>query len=656
MATELDTLLVKIEANTSSLRGELAKATSAMAKSMQAMAKESEKLNAALDRIGNKIKASIVGAISGISVGRIARFAGETVEWADALKTTADRIGLNTDQLQELQAAGRDVGLGIAEVTKGLENFSGRLADALSGKGEGAALLKTLGITARETLPALQQIADKIREFDRPSQIAIARTLFGEADALKFLDLLTRGSAGIEQMMRGARETGRVIDRELIAKAAELNQEWQRVGDVGMAAARRQTLEIVTGLTDILRLAKDIGPAVDEWTTRLTRFNPIVQGFKALFDAQGDIRKKMAEQTGGIGRVAQRAVPGLQQAVTTGSRRINLDTAAASAMEGFDKQIAKLRIEAAALLNELNFGPAAAAFKKLTAEFEAGTGKIKPTKKQIEDFNEALRLKMAREGLVALDQMRAQEIATAEAARLEALGQREAAEAVRIKFELTRRFGPEFAAQQEGWINQMARYKVATDDANQRLADIRQTIEGQLTNAVSGLGDAFGKFFESNKAGWDAMRNWASQTLNAIANEILRLTVVQPIAKGVSGLLGGAGGAGGNGWLELLKGLPLIGGLFAEGGRPPLGVPSIVGERGPELFVPDVAGTIIPNRAIAGGTVHLHGAPDSTVRLAQVEAMLQQLGHRVTMVDRSVEPRAINATVDARRRGGIAAF
>jgi hypothetical protein len=33
---------------------------------------------------------------------------------------------------------------------------------------------------------------------------------------------------------------------------------------------------------------------------------------------------------------------------------------------------------------------------------------------------------------------------------------------------------------------------------------------------------------------------------------------------------------------------------FAEGGRPPLGQMSIVGEEGPELFIPDTAGTIIP--------------------------------------------------------------
>ena len=34
---------------------------------------------------------------------------------------------------------------------------------------------------------------------------------------------------------------------------------------------------------------------------------------------------------------------------------------------------------------------------------------------------------------------------------------------------------------------------------------------------------------------------------------------------------------------------------FAEGGRPPVGQPSIVGEKGAELFVPDQAGTIVPN-------------------------------------------------------------
>ncbi len=48
--------------------------------------------------------------------------------------------------------------------------------------------------------------------------------------------------------------------------------------------------------------------------------------------------------------------------------------------------------------------------------------------------------------------------------------------------------------------------------------------------------------------------------------------------------------------------LGMMGGTFANGGQPPLGKVSLVGERGPELFVPNQLGTVIPNHAL-GGTV-----------------------------------------------------
>ena len=48
------------------------------------------------------------------------------------------------------------------------------------------------------------------------------------------------------------------------------------------------------------------------------------------------------------------------------------------------------------------------------------------------------------------------------------------------------------------------------------------------------------------------------------------------------------------------RGLSFIGSFlgFADGGRPPVGRPSIVGEKGAELFVPDQAGTIVPNNQL----------------------------------------------------------
>lgn len=58
---------------------------------------------------------------------------------------------------------------------------------------------------------------------------------------------------------------------------------------------------------------------------------------------------------------------------------------------------------------------------------------------------------------------------------------------------------------------------------------------------------------------------------------------------------------GGFGFMNDAGGMEVRGSLgFANGGEPPVGKASIVGERGPELFVPRTAGTIIPNHALAG--------------------------------------------------------
>ena len=84
------------------------------------------------------------------------------------------------------------------------------------------------------------------------------------------------------------------------------------------------------------------------------------------------------------------------------------------------------------------------------------------------------------------------------------------------------------------------------------------------------------------------------------------------IAKSLAGLFGGGGGiVGGNtygaaassstfnaGTSTAFGGMSIPG--FAAGGNPPVGKTSLVGEKGPELFVPSAAGTIIPAGPTAG--------------------------------------------------------
>jgi len=64
------------------------------------------------------------------------------------------------------------------------------------------------------------------------------------------------------------------------------------------------------------------------------------------------------------------------------------------------------------------------------------------------------------------------------------------------------------------------------------------------------------------------------------------------------GIFGGSGGVSATAGAYSIENNPFIG-MYADGGDPPVGKPSIVGERGAELFVPRTAGTIIPNNTLS---------------------------------------------------------
>jgi lambda family phage tail tape measure protein len=106
----------------------------------------------------------------------------------------------------------------------------------------------------------------------------------------------------------------------------------------------------------------------------------------------------------------------------------------------------------------------------------------------------------------------------------------------------------------------------------------------QAQNFTKGFEDAIVKFVQTGKLSFKDLANTMIAELAKIGAQ-----------KMLAGLFGGGGGGG------LLGGIGKLFG-FANGGYPPLNQPSIVGERGPELFVPQSAGKIIPNHALGGGT------------------------------------------------------
>ena len=108
---------------------------------------------------------------------------------------------------------------------------------------------------------------------------------------------------------------------------------------------------------------------------------------------------------------------------------------------------------------------------------------------------------------------------------------------------------------------------------------IKDAFEQIGDSIATGVSDALVGAIQGTKSLGEA----AKSILNDIASQLLRL--------GINTLLGSVFG----GPFAKLPG-------FAKGGRPPVGKPSIVGERGPELFVPTSSGTIIPNSEMGGTT------------------------------------------------------
>ena len=123
-----------------------------------------------------------------------------------------------------------------------------------------------------------------------------------------------------------------------------------------------------------------------------------------------------------------------------------------------------------------------------------------------------------------------------------------------------------------------------------RLQEQSKALYERITKTIEdGLVDGIMSAVEGTKS--------LSESLSGVLRQLARMFLSQGI---------GSFGKDGN------KGTGLLGVLgFADGGRPPVGRPSIVGERGPELFVPRSSGTIIPNHAL-GGSATVNVAVDAS--------------------------------------------
>jgi len=122
----------------------------------------------------------------------------------------------------------------------------------------------------------------------------------------------------------------------------------------------------------------------------------------------------------------------------------------------------------------------------------------------------------------------------------------------------------------------------------QRLRDMNQAV-------YSNMGSAIDNFVRTGKLSFKSLAVSIIQDLIAIAMKAQMLAMFRGFNFFGGGTTSGAVNVGSVTGSDMMQ-------AFADGGEPPVGQPSLVGEKGPELFIPHTAGTIIPNDKLAMGS------------------------------------------------------
>ncbi|BAQ93292.1 phage tail tape measure protein [uncultured Mediterranean phage uvMED] len=126
----------------------------------------------------------------------------------------------------------------------------------------------------------------------------------------------------------------------------------------------------------------------------------------------------------------------------------------------------------------------------------------------------------------------------------------------------------------------------------------------QIIELSTQIGDAFSESFkgiiDGSMSAREALANLFQRTADHfldMATKIIAYQIkMQALNIGLN-LFGGGAGGGGGGGLNIAG----IDAYMADGGSAKAGGSYIVGERGPELFVPNTSGTVVPNNQLGGG-------------------------------------------------------
>ena len=267
-----------------------------------------------------------------------------SLEFADAIGKTADKLGISTDALQEYRFAAEQTGVAQSALDIGIQRFTRRLGEAQEGTGVLAKVLEGLNINLKDnegrwksTDKVLGEYANAIKDADNSQQQLLLTFKAFDTEGAALVNLFRQGEEGIRRFRSQARSLGIVMSEDLIRNAEKASDDLNILSKV-----------IKINLTEALvALAPHLSSAAQGIVTLATGFS----SFLNSFDESASVR--IVENIGRIRKEIELAELSVERAKAREEEggfdffglKQSSETAQASLDELFDKLLeAELRL------------------------------------------------------------------------------------------------------------------------------------------------------------------------------------------------------------------------------------------------------------------------------------------------------------------------
>jgi hypothetical protein len=286
-------------------------------------AKKAQRDLAGLNKSISSLKAGLAGFASAFTVGFLAKHIADALEYAGSLAEVAQQLGVTTKQLQVYRFAAGQVGVSQEQLEVGLKKLNITLGQAKLGaegpKKAFAELSKLIGqdivASSKQGGDALPKVADALAKVeDRSKRAAVEVAIMGKSGSA--LDnMLSGGSAALNELSQAAERLGIVLSDEEIRHADETADKLRAVKTV-LSAQIAST--VAKNADAILSLASALGKLSGE-IVKFLNTNPQL--------ALGIIGALIGGRVGGLPGAAVGAIGGaaLGQRMASSMSNSNMD-------------------------------------------------------------------------------------------------------------------------------------------------------------------------------------------------------------------------------------------------------------------------------------------------------------------------------------------